>query len=147
MGSLQEGENIGRLRRYGAMAYADSLGSEADPAFFGDEDAEPDFATGIKVATGQSATVEIPVKKGSRFSVTYVAPPNVSATLVDTNGNVLGKITAGTPEAEGAFRTITVSKPFEEGTWRLKFDNAETSEAEIAVIAFIDFASTIFHEP
>ena len=147
MGSLQEGENIGRLRRYGAMAYADSLGSEADPAFFGDEDAEPDFATGIKVATGQSATVEIPVKKGSRFSVSYVAPPNVSATLVDTNGNVLGKITAGTPEAEGAFRTITVSKPFEEGTWRLKFDNAETSEAEIAVIAFIDFASTIFHEP
>lgn len=146
LGSTEENENFGKLRRYGAMAHLEN--SENDSIVTAsNEDSEPDFANGIKVASNQSADVEIPVKKGSRFSVTFLAPPNVSATLVDASGKVLGKITAGTPEAEGAFRTITVKTPFEAGTWKIKFENGEKTEAEIAIVAFVDFSSAIFREP
>jgi hypothetical protein len=147
MGSVEKDENFAKLRRYGAMEHFDKFAGESISPYLGDEDAEPDFATGIRLATNRSAEVQIPVKKGSRFSVTFLAPPKVSATLVDANGSVLGKITSGTPEAEGAFRTITVNKPFEAGAWKLKLENAEIEEAEIAVVAFIDFNSTLFREP
>ncbi|MFT3744267.1 MAG: hypothetical protein QM785_08225 [Pyrinomonadaceae bacterium] len=147
MGSVENDEDSLKLRRYGAMAHLDKLASGSPAPYYSDENSEPDFATGIKLAPSKSTDVQIPVKNGSRFSVTFLAPPKVSATLVDSNGNVLGKITAGTPEAEGAFRTITVTKPFEAGTWKLQFENAENEEAEIAVVAFIDFNSTLFREP
>lgn len=130
-------------RRYGAMA-AD-LGA-LEYAFASTEDSEPDVATGIKLAPETSGDVPIPVKKGSRLSVTFLAPAGVSATLYDDLGKVAGKIIAGTPEAEGNFRTITVKRPFESGTWKLRLDSNEKTEAEIAVVAYVDYLSTIFRE-
>jgi hypothetical protein len=147
MGSTEPDENFGKLRRYGAMAHLDNIEGNWANVPFGDENSEPDFAAGTKLGANQTSEVAIPVTKGSRFSVTFLAPPNVSATLTDASGAVIGKITAGTPEAEGAFRTITVKKPFEAGTWKIKFENSERSEAEIAIVAFIDFNSDIFREP
>lgn len=131
-----------RTRRYGAMATLGVL-EYAMPA---NEDSDPDVATGIKLEPGKRGELDIAVKKGSRLSVTYLAPANVSATLIDPAGNEAGRLIAGAPEAEGSFRTITVRKPFEAGTWKLRLENAEKSEAEIAVAAYVDYSSTIFKE-
>lgn len=142
MGEAEPKDEL-QQRRYGAMA--PNLGV-LEYAFESKEDSEPDVATGIKLAPEKSGDVELAIKKGSRLSVTYLAPPNVSATLYDARGNVAGKVVAGSPEAEGQFRTITIRTPFEAGTWMLRLENGEKTEAEIAVVAFVDYSSTIFKE-
>ena len=141
-GSVQSEDEFTRTRNYGAAFRP--IRSEA---VFSNEDSEPDFSTGLKLPAGQTSEVAIPVKKGSRLSVTFLAPPNVSATLLDANGNVAGRIVTGTPEAEGTFRTITVKKEFESGTWKLRLESTEQSEAEIVIIAFVDYSSNVFAEP
>lgn len=103
----------------------------------GDEDIEPAFGTGVKLKPGESTEIEIPVTAGQRLSMTFMAPKNVSATLIDANGNVVGSSLAGTPEASQIFRSISFDKPFQKGTWKLKLVSAEKEESEIAVVLFI----------
>lgn len=100
---------------------------------------EPNFATGIKLAANASSEIEIPVTAGSRFSLVLYASPNVSATLVNDKGEMIGKSLSGTPEAAGAFRTITVKNPFPGGRWKLKLESRAAEEVEIIVTAFIDY--------
>jgi hypothetical protein len=113
-------------------------------SFFQSEDDEPNFATGIKLAANASSEIEIPVTAGSRFSLVLSASPNVSATLLNEKGEVVGKSLTGTPEASAAFRTITVRNAFPNGKWKLKLESRATVETEIIVTAFIDYRSPVF---
>jgi len=124
-----------KQRNYGAMFYP--MNFENNVQTTDDEDIEPSFGTGIKLKPNQSAEIEIPVTDGKRMAITLLAPKNVSATLSETNGTVAGKTLAGTPEAANTFRLISVDKPFQKGTWKLKLESRETEEAEIAVVVFI----------
>ena len=137
-----------RTRTYGAMFHENTFADFTTvPSLVpDDETAEPNFSTGVKLGAGATTEIEIPVTKGSRFSLTFMAPPNVSAVLVDALGVIVGKLIPGTPEGEGTFRTITVKTPFEAGKWKLKLENLEKAESEIAIITFIDFSSVLFAE-
>jgi hypothetical protein len=128
-------ENFLKQRNYGAMFRPASFENNVQTT--DDEDIEPNFATGVKLKPNQSTEIEIPVTDGRRMAITFLAPKNVSATLIETNGTVAGKNPAGTPEAADTFRTINVDKPFQKGTWKLKFESRETEESEIAVVVFI----------
>jgi len=121
-------------RKYGAMFHAATENGDK-PA--GDEDIEPGFMTGVKLAPGKSVEIEIPVTDGKRLAMNLMAPKNVSVTLVGPDGTIAGTNLAGTPEAAGTFRMIEVDKPFQKGTWKLKLESTEKEESEIAIVIFI----------
>ncbi len=124
-----------KQRNYGAMFRPASF--ENNLPTMDDEDIEPTFGTGVKLKPNQTTEIEIPVTDGKRMAINILAPKNVSATLLESNGTVAGKNLAGTPEANQIFRLISVDKPFQKGTWKLKLESKETEEAEIAVVVFI----------
>ena len=68
------------------------------------------FAEQIKLSANQTTEISVPVTDGSRTSVIFTAAPNISATLIDASGNIVGKNLADTPESKQMFRTITVEK-------------------------------------
>lgn len=92
----------------------------------------------VKLEANQTSVVEIPMTSGSRASVFFVASPNVSATLVDSAGNVVGKNTAGTPESKQMFRVISADKPVTNGTWKLTLENKEANGTNVLLAAFAD---------
>jgi len=109
-------------------------------AFGGNEpDAPADFqvTTGkhLPLAAKQTAEIEIPVSSANNSGVTIVAPPTVSATLVDEKGLVVGKNLANTPDANGDFRTIAIDKPMN-AAWKLKLENTGVNAAEAIVAAW-----------
>jgi triacylglycerol esterase/lipase EstA (alpha/beta hydrolase family) len=135
--------NIGKTRNYGAM-FATAAFEKNQPNIGGGD--EPTFSTGVRLAAGETKEIEIPVLNGSKMSLVFLAPANVSATLLDEKGEIVGKNAAGGTDAAMTFRTITVKKPFANGTWKLKLESREQNESEIALAAFVDFNSAIFDE-
>lgn len=134
IGQVVLGDDFNR-RNYGAMSDLPGMENTDKPA--DDEDIEPSFMTGIKLAPGRSTEIEIPVTDGKSLAMNLMAPKGVSLTLVDEKGNVVGSNLAGTPEAARTFRSIGVDKPFQKGNWKLKVTSAEKEESEIAVVLFI----------
>jgi hypothetical protein len=130
--------NFARTRSYGAMFAAGNFSDEGD-------EPRPDFAKVVKIPARQTTEIEIPVSRaGSRFSLMLFASPDISATLVDDKGEIVGTNLAASAEASEIFRTITIKKPFQSGKWKLRLESRETSESEIAVTAFIDYKSNVF---
>jgi hypothetical protein len=119
-------------RHYGAMFEA---GKPADG-----DDPRPDLATVAKLAPRQTAEIEVPVRSGSRFSLVLFGSPDVSATLIDEKGEVLGQNLAGSPESGEIFRSIMVKKPFQAAKWKLRLENRQQMPTEIAVTGFVDFS-------
>lgn len=131
----------GKPRNYGAAFLPLSL--DLSGAAGGDEP-EPNFATGVKLKANQSTELEIPITAGSIFSLVLYTSPDVSATLMDEKGEIVGKNLAGSPEAAGIFRTITIRKPFNKSKWKLKLESRAGGETEAVVTTFIDYSSTVF---
>lgn len=96
----------------------------------------------MKIEPRQTTEIEVPVRAGSRFSLIFYGSPDLSATLIDEKGEVIGQNFAGSPESGEIFRNITVKKPFQAGKWKLRLENRQQTATEIAVTAFIDFSST-----
>jgi hypothetical protein len=134
-----ENEVFGKTRRYGAMFQPASLSfsSVAD-------EPEPNFATGVKLKANQSTEIEIPLTNGSVLSLVLYTSPEVSATLIDEKGEIVGKNLAGSAEAAGIFRTITIRKPLRSGKWKLKLENRAGEDTETLATLFIDYNSTVF---
>lgn len=86
----------------------------------------------------QSLELEIPTAKSKRGGITFAAPAEVSATLIDADGETIGENPAGTPEANNFFRYIVVDKPVKAGTWKLKLENTGEKETEVWVIPVFD---------
>jgi hypothetical protein len=131
---------IGKTRKYGMMFQPVSLNFSSAP-----DEPEPNFATGVKLKANQSTEIEIPVIDGALFSLVLYTAPEVSATLLDGKGEVLGENLAGSAEAAGIFRTLTVRKPFRAGKWKLKLESRAAEETETLLTAFIDYNSTAFN--
>lgn len=111
-----------------------------------EDDPAPNFSTGVKLAASETKEIEIPVTSGTRLSLILYTSPNVSATLIDDKGEIVGKSLSGTPEAAEIFRTITVKKPFQSGKWKLKLESRDTSETEAAITVFVDYSSSFNSE-
>jgi hypothetical protein len=127
--------NFGKTRRYGAMF--NMAGSSDDGS-----DPRPDFAKVVSIPAKKMTEIEIPIRSGSRFSLNLFASPDISATLIDDKGEVVGTNLADSPEAAEIFRTITVKKPFQAGKWKLRLENRAAQETEIGVAAFVDYVQT-----
>jgi hypothetical protein len=123
-------------RRYGAMLANEAPADEGDP--------RPEFAKVVTIPAGKPVEIEIPARAGSRFSVLFFGSPDISATLVEENGQAAGANLADGPEAADVFRSITVKKAFQAGKWKLRLENRAAAETEVAVTAFVDYSSNIF---
>jgi hypothetical protein len=128
--------SVARTMRYGIMFAGRPMIDDADP--------RPQFSKVLTVASGKPAEIDIPVTGGSRFSLVMLGSPDVSATLINEKGQAIGKNLAGTAEAAEIFRMIAVKTPFQAGKWKLRLETASTQQVEIAVAAFVDYASTEF---
>ncbi|MBS1796697.1 MAG: hypothetical protein JSS81_22895 [Acidobacteria bacterium] len=137
--------NFGRTRRYGAMFQPVNLA--AVDAGQTTDDAKANFSAVVGLKAKGAAEIEIPVTSGTRFSLVFYGSPEVSATLVDDKGEVVGTDPAGGAGADEIFRTITVKKPFSAGKWKLRLESRDPSETEVAVAAFIDYSSSLFGGP
>jgi pimeloyl-ACP methyl ester carboxylesterase len=94
------------------------------------ESFKPDFAKAVTLSPKQSVEVAIPVSAANNFGVTFMASSDVSTTLMDDKGVIVGQSLTKTPEASAWFRTINVDKPIEAGTWKLKLENSSNFEHE-----------------
>jgi hypothetical protein len=92
------------------------------------------FAKAVKIAPKGFVEIEIPVAQVSNFGLTFMADPNISATLYNEKGETVGKNLTKTPEANAWFRSIYVDKNVSAGTWKLKLENSFDKELE-AIIA------------
>ncbi|HLM03124.1 MAG TPA: hypothetical protein VK400_18880 [Pyrinomonadaceae bacterium] len=100
-----------------------------------DENAfKPDFAKAVKLAPKQSVEIDIPVQAANNFGLTFMADAQVSATLFNDKGVIVGKNLTETPEANSWFRSIFFDKPTTAGTWKLKLENTSDRELE-AILA------------
>lgn len=97
-------------------------------------DNKPDFAKRVKLAPKQTLEIEIPVSEAQNFGLTFMANSNISATLFDDKGTVVGKNLTKTLESVGWFRSIFYDKPTRAGTWKLKLENTLDNELD-AIIA------------
>ncbi len=74
-------------------------------------------------ATGKaSMAIHVPAHAGT-LSAIILAQPTVTTKLIDPHGHLAQTIAAGTPEAGGLFRTLSVKSPLT-GTWQLQASSA-----------------------
>ncbi len=99
---------------------------------------KPDFAKAVKIAAKSSVEIEIPVGQALNFGLTFMASPEISATLFDDKGVNVGKNSAKTPEANAWFRSIFVDKNVSGGTWKLKLENTSDRELEAILATWKD---------
>ena len=132
----REDPDFANTRHYGAMFASGNATDETDP--------RPEFAKVVTIPAKKPVEIEIPSRGGTRFSVVLYASTDVSATLIDESGNIVGTNLADSPEAAEIFRTITVRKPFQASKWKLRLENRAAAETEAAVMAFVDYRSSVF---
>lgn len=104
----------------------------------GDDALKPSFAKAVKIAPKSSVEIEIPVEQALNFGLTFMAVSDISATLLDDKGAVVGKNLTKTPEANAWFRSIFVAKPVSGGTWKLKLENTSAFEHEAIIASWKD---------
>jgi pimeloyl-ACP methyl ester carboxylesterase len=105
-----------------------------------DEEAAPEgliAAKEVKLQPNQTAEIEIPAVNAARAAIVFVAPPNVSATLLDSANQTIGQNQAGTAEAKQMFRTISIEKAVS-GNLKLKFESREARETTVYAAAFAE---------
>ena len=78
------------------------------------------------------------VEEARNFGLTFIAAGNVSATLVDDKGAVVGTSRTGTPEAAQPFRSLAVDRPVTKGNWTLKLHNEGQAEQEVVLSTWKD---------
>jgi hypothetical protein len=100
------------------------------------EDLRSAFARSAVIGANRSVEIEIPVGNASNFGVTFMAPPEISATLFNDKGAVAGKNSAGTPAAGAWFRSIFHDRPVNAGRWKLLLENTSDREMEAMVAAW-----------
>ena len=123
----------------GAMFINASYKSQSQSANLLAPDAfKPDFAKAVKIPAKQSVEIEIPVAGAQNFGLTFMAAPDVSATLVNDKGAEVGKNLAKTPEANAWFRSIFVDGAVTAGTWKLRLENTSDRELETVVATWKD---------
>lgn len=130
---IEQEERLFARRNYGA-SYPEALSGDDETS----EEDVPNFTKGVTVKSGEASEIELPVTAGSRMAINFFAPENVSITLTDETGTVVGKSIAGESGSEGIFRTIYIDKAFKAGTWKIKVENTGQLEAGVAMALFID---------
>jgi hypothetical protein len=95
-------------------------------------------ANSVTLKPNETLEMQIPTSRSKRGGITFFAPPNISATLTDASGEVLGESPAETPEASALFRYIVVAKPVAAESWKLKLENTSEAESLVVVVPIFD---------
>lgn len=103
-------------------------------------DSQPDFAKSARLSPKQSVEIEIPVGQANNFGTTFMADSQISATLFNEKGEIVGKNLAKTPEAGGWFRSIFHDKPTTKATWKLRLENSSDKELDAIVVTWSNAA-------
>ncbi|MET0754108.1 MAG: choice-of-anchor X domain-containing protein [Pyrinomonadaceae bacterium] len=109
-----------------------------------DKSTEP-FSKELKIAPKQTIEVEIPVAQSTSFGLTFMAGEQVSATLIDEKGAIVGKNLAGTEIAKMIFRPIFTIRPVTGGTWKLKLENTSEAENVVMISTWAKISGTLFY--
>lgn len=124
---------------FGAYFMNASYKSQTETENLIDQNAfKPDFAKSAKVGGKQSVEIEIPVEQALNFGLTFMAASDISATLFDDKGAIVGKNLTKTPEANAWFRSIYVDKNVTAGTWKLRLENTSDRELEAILATWKD---------
>ena len=91
------------------------------------------FAKAVKVGPKETVEIEVPVEAAMNFGVTFMAVSDISVTLLDPTGAVVGKNLSKTPESTQWFRSIFIDKPVTAATWKLKIENTSDRENEVVL--------------
>jgi hypothetical protein len=137
---LQGNRNGAGMGTGGAMLYAayrPRLASVTAP-----DALKPDFAKAVTLASKQAAEVSFPVSGATNFGVTFMASRELSATLIDDKGAVVGQNLANMAEAGATFRSIFVDRPITAGTWKLRLENTSAQPREAVIATWKDAAPT-----
>jgi triacylglycerol esterase/lipase EstA (alpha/beta hydrolase family) len=97
---------------------------------------ETPFAKSVRLAPKATIEIEIPVAAAANFGVTFMAIPQVSATLFNEANVLVGKNLANGPESGQWFRSIFVNKPTTVGTWKVKLENTSERETEVVLTSW-----------
>jgi hypothetical protein len=115
----------GRIPRfYGALPHELSAEAIVSPQT---------FAKSVTVGPKQIVEIDLPVEGAANFGMTFMAATEVSASLIDQNGSLIGKNLARSPESGQWFRSIFVDKPVIAGMWNLRLENTGDLETEVVV--------------
>lgn len=93
------------------------------------DDSAAKFAKEVKIAANQSIEIEIPIEAAPNFGLVFLAVPEVSATLFDERGAIVGKNLNGSAESKSAFRSIFVNRAVSGAKLKLKLENTAASES------------------
>ncbi|MGB2912747.1 MAG: hypothetical protein WBB81_04245 [Pyrinomonadaceae bacterium] len=103
-------------------------------------DFRPDFAKRLTLAAKQSIEIEIPIEQANNFGLTFMAPSDISFTLINENGEIVGKNLAKTAEANGLFRSIFYDKLTVKSAWKLRLENTSDMDLGALIAAWKDAA-------
>ena len=124
-------------RQYGASFAGDNF----EESGFGDSvavDGGQAFARDLHLAPKQSIEIDVPVEAARNFGLTFMADPNISATLLDASGTVVGSNLAGSPESRSWFRSILCNRPTTAGIWKIRLENTGDKESRIVLTTWKD---------
>jgi hypothetical protein len=99
---------------------------------------EEPWAKAVTAARKQTVEIDLPVGAVQNLGITFMALSDVSVTLINDKGVVVGKNLTKTPEANAWFRTIFVDKGISRGTWKLRIENTSDREAEAILTAWFN---------
>lgn len=88
------------------------------------------WAKAVTVPGKQTVEIEIPVEAVQNFGITFMALSDISVSLFNNEGVLIGKNLAKTPDANSWFRSIFIDKGITAGIWKLKIENVSDRELE-----------------
>jgi len=137
MGSLDQNRNQNSFGAYFVnAAYKPNNSSTEIENTIDKNSFKPSFAKAVTLAPKTSVEVEIPVEQANDFGLTFMASPEISATLVNDKGEIVGKNLTKTPEASAWFRSIYIDKNVTAGTWKMKLENTSDRQLEMIIAAW-----------
>ena len=135
----------GQISRYVPRNYGMSFlpfSAEAEPQadlnFSPSQAVEDSTAKSVKLQPKQTVDIDIPVPTALNLGLTFMANSLVGATLINDQGEVIGKNAVNSAESRSWFRSIFYDKSTTTGTWKLRLENTSDTEAEVLVVIWHD---------
>lgn len=92
--------------------------------------AEDQWSISLDLDGRETREINMPVETASSLGITFMAPNDLSVSLLDENGVVVGTNLTGSPEAGLCFRSIFIKRSVTKGVWKLRLENKGERKAK-----------------
>lgn len=92
--------------------------------------AEDQWSVSLDLDGRETREINMPVETASSLGITFMAPNDLSVSLLDENGVVVGTNLTGSPEAGLWFRSIFIKRSVTKGVWKLRLENKGERKAK-----------------